>query len=171
MISVRLTNNPFGELEAELAAWPNVQFNFSPIESRLTQLVQQANKESRLAGEDWLRDGAYLKELAPSTLKGRQGSPVPFVEHGTASRVIRNLVVTFDNGPRRLIIKLNWPGCEWLAYHKTGAGRLPPRDPTGISARRMIFIDGLIVDECDRQAAQQIRNPGRFLGGLFGIGR
>lgn len=119
------------------------------LEGRIRSIVQDQNKEDRLEGVD--REGGHLIGLAPSTLKKRKGSPIPFVEHGVASRVIANLIVHVEASPGRLQVQASWLAMPWLKYHITGGPVIPKRDFAGFGPWVLPLIDAAVVAESDRQ--------------------
>ncbi len=130
----------------------NLRIEPRPLEPFLVDAVQEANRVARLGGLD--KDGEPLLGLAPSTLKRRQGDPTPLVEHGSDSRVIRNLVVIVDGEPNRIDMRLTWPGAGWLRYHAEGAGHNPVRDvfglPPGAGDRIAVILDQEIDEQIGR---------------------
>jgi hypothetical protein len=137
------------DLDAEIRAVLDYKADLSPLRSEITRIVQETNKEDRLNGDDI--HGGYLLALAPSTLARRKGSPIPFVEHGAASRVVANLVVMVDISPGKLAVGVKWLGTPWLRYHLEGGPVIPKRDIMGLSPWAMPLIDAAVVAESDKQ--------------------
>jgi hypothetical protein len=146
------------DIEAEIAAVLNWKADLGPVRQEVTRIVQEANREDRLEGSGWRGD--YLLALAPSTLERRRGSPIPFVEHGEASRVITNLVVVVDVKPARLSIGLRWIGMPWLRFHIEGGPVIPQRDFFGIGPWTLPLVDAAVLRESDRQFPGQDRTAG-----------
>jgi hypothetical protein len=137
------------DIEAEIRAVLDWKADLSPIRQRVTEIVQETNKEDRLEGLD--RHGGYVLALSSSTLKDRKGDPTPFVEHGMASRVIANLIVIVEFAAGRMGIGLRWVGMPWLRYHLGGGPVIPQRDFAGLSPWALPLIDAAVVAEADRQ--------------------
>lgn len=151
-MNLRADGSAFLDLAEELDAVLAVRVDLAPIRQRVIEAVKGANRDARLAGLD--NAGRPLAPLAESTLARRQGSPVPFVEHGEDSRVIRGFVVDVRVEPGGMTVGAVTPGVEWLGRHATGEGRLPVRDLAGLPMNALEEVDRLVIQEADRQVAE-----------------
>jgi len=145
------------EMDLHVRALLNWAADLSSLKTEIRTIVQETNKEERLAGLAAATGSTQvpLKHLAASTLKRRKGSPIPFVEHGSASRVIANLVVHVETGLNRLDVAVDWMGMPWLRYHvqppDDPGRRMPYRPFAYISPWAIPLIDAAVVAESDRQ--------------------
>lgn len=163
MIRATLSENGTANVIAEIDAILNFRSDLTPVSRRLEDVVQEGNKRDRLAGLD--ARGGYLPALAPSTLRRRRGCPLPFVEHGQASRAVANLIVMVGVLPGQIDARIIYAGMPWLDYHShtRGAGvHNPLRDIVGISPETVSQMDAVVVAEADRQFVASVKGASRW---------
>jgi hypothetical protein len=101
-----------------------------PVAASIREILERGKQAQLLAGRD--AAGVPFAPLAASTLRRREGSPTPLVPRGPSSRLIVGYVVTVRAEPGRLECSAQWPGLDWVKFHRSGTRRMPKRDPGGI---------------------------------------
>lgn len=165
MLSLEIDDGgAFADLGFELDRLLDVRLDPEAVRRPIVTAIHEANRADRLAGIG--ADGRPLPHLAASTLAKRQGSPVPFAEHGEDSRSIRNLTVIVGGSPNQVGVRVAWQGAEFFDHHAIGSGRLPVRNIVGIPHSALPEIDRIIADEGDRLVAEAIHGTSA-IGGFF----
>lgn len=139
----------FGPLMEQIDALSRV--DLAPLAARIREIMVADNARARAEGhDDQDRPFAPLRggrPLSPSEVRQRGGAGPPLAPRGAASRIISGFeveLVPLDSGS--VLARGSWPSFPELQYHVQGAGRLPVRDPIGLTPRGRAEVEAVVAE-------------------------